>query len=189
MTEIIINSKEELARYILTTLKNDLNVYEKRIIYKLVEIAHTKLLGEELKSAVISVGLDDCIKVTIPLLELMKDVGDNSYGKVKDTLWSLRNKTIKYEDAKVWKILGFIEKPVIKKIEKNVTFEVHKEVWLEICGFTKGDMLELRPVSLKELITAVDMKQLSAQMEKDANDKTTQDYYNSHEVQEFGNID
>ena len=42
---VVVRNKDQIQSYIMTTAKYDFNVYEKRILYRLVELAQCELQG------------------------------------------------------------------------------------------------------------------------------------------------
>lgn len=96
-----ISNKDILQSYILTTAKYDYSVYEKRILYRLVEIAQSEIEGLKFR--------DDCRKVehdlfglvsiTLPISSILANDNDKNYKKAKDALISLSQKYIIYEDS------------------------------------------------------------------------------------------
>lgn len=136
---MVINTQELVQSYVLTTAKYDFSVYEKRILYRLVELAQADLQGKKLDATYI-VGetlFRDKI-INMPLKAFLKDESDQNYTRVKQALRDLRNKTIEYEDEKRWKLIGIIEKPDFDKEKGFVRFEIQPEIWLAITQFSKG---------------------------------------------------
>jgi hypothetical protein len=135
---MIINNKEVIQSYILTTAKYDFNVYEKRILYRLVEMFQYEIEGKKLdKDFSITKTLFDDRIVTMPTSAFLQGEDDENHSRVKTALRSLRNKTIEYEFDGSWELIGIIEKP---KFDKNgvVTFELQPKIHEAILNFAKG---------------------------------------------------
>ena len=134
-----ISNKDVVQSYILTTAKYDFDVYEKRILYRLVEMAQKDLNGKKLDAnyKIDKTLFDDRI-VTMPISAFLKDESDKHYTRIKTALRKLRNKTFVYEDEKSWELIGIIEKPKIDKYSTSVEFEIQPMIWKAILSFAKG---------------------------------------------------
>lgn len=133
-----ITNKELIQSYIITAARYDFNVYEKRIIYRLVEMCQCQLEGKELtKDYKLDKTLFGDYIVTLPISSFLAGEADENYTRVKTALRGLRNKVIEYEDEKIWKPIGIIEKPVLEK-RGIVTFELQPEIFEAILNFSKG---------------------------------------------------
>jgi plasmid replication initiation protein len=133
-----IKSKELVQSYVFTTAKYDFTAYEKRIMYRLVELSQALLEGHTLQGfSIQQTLLDDLKEVTMPLSAFLKDDDDDNYSEVKKALKSLRQKTIEYEDEKMWKVIGIIELPKFFK-KGYVRFAIHPEIYQAILSFAKG---------------------------------------------------
>ena len=129
----------ESEPYILTTAKYNFSVYEKRVLYKLIELVQADLEGKKLLPgySVNKTLFDDKI-ITIPIKSLLNHENDKNHRKIKDALIGLRNKTIEYETLKKWELIGIIEKPIIEKYADIIKFEVNPRIWEVILNFAKG---------------------------------------------------
>lgn len=135
-----ISNKDILQSYILTTAKYDYSVYEKRILYRLVEIAQSEVEGLKFS--------DDCRKVehdlfglvsiTLPISSILANENDKNYKKAKDALISLSQKYIIYEDSEVWEKINIVVLPRIEKRKSTFTFTIAPRIWDCILNFSKG---------------------------------------------------
>lgn len=135
-----ISNKDILQSYILTTAKYDYSVYEKRILYRLVEIAQSEIDGLKFS--------DDCRKVehdlfglvsiTLPISSILANDTDKNYKKAKDALISLSQKYIIYEDSEVWEKINIVVLPRIEKRSSTFTFTIAPRIWDCILNFSKG---------------------------------------------------
>ena len=147
-----ITNKDVIQSYIITTAKYDFTVYEKRILYRLVELAQKDLQGKQLNAGYrIDKTLFDDRIITMPVSAFLNGEKDTNYERVKKALKSLRNKTIEFETAQKWKLIGIIEKPEINKYNSFVQFEVNPKIWAAILSFAKG-------YRKYELVTAMSFK-------------------------------
>ena len=144
-----VNSKELIQSYVLTTAKYDFSVYEKRILYRLIELAQADMKGKKLDTSyIIGETLFNSKVIKMPIRAFLKDEKDNNYSRVKKALTDLRNKTIEYETRKGWELIGIIEMPKIEKYGDIVEFVVQPKIWDAILNFAKG-------YSIYELDTAM----------------------------------
>ena len=91
-----INNKEVLQSYILTTAKYDYSVYEKRILYKIIEQLQFLIEGKELnQNYSLKEFLHDDIKLfkfTFPFSAFKKNEEDKNHAQIKKALLSLAKK-------------------------------------------------------------------------------------------------
>ncbi|OAV72540.1 DNA replication protein [Bacteroidales bacterium Barb6] len=133
-----INNKDVIQSYILTTAKYDFSVYEKRILYRLVEMVQCQIEGKKLdRNFRIEQTLYDDKVITMPVSAFLVDETDENYSRIKKALRDLRNKTFEYDDGNLWKLIGIIEKPDFTR-SGYVRFEVQAEVYNAILNFSKG---------------------------------------------------
>lgn len=134
-----ISNKDVIQSYILTTAKYDFNVYEKRVMYRLVEIAQADLEGKKLLPGYrIDKTLFEDRIVTLPIKAFLNGEKDKNHKLVKEALTELRNKTIEFETEERWELIGLIEKPKIEKYHDTVELEVNPRIWNAILSFAKG---------------------------------------------------
>ncbi len=135
-----ITNKDVIQSYIVTAARYDFDVYEKRIVYRLVEMCQDQIEGKKLNAGfrIDPLIFNEMKEITIPISSFLKDEEDQNYTRAKEALRSLRNKTFEYSTPeKPWKLIGLIEMP-----EFNSTgfakFRIHKEVYEAILNFSKG---------------------------------------------------
>lgn len=135
-----IQNKELIQSYILTTAKYDFTVYEKRVIYRLVELAQAELQGVKFAGNCTKIEHDlfKTVHVTLPIASLLGSDEDKNYTRVKDALQSLQRKIFTYEDDEVWQSISIIALPDIQKRSSYVSFQIHPRVWDCILDFSKG---------------------------------------------------
>ena len=138
--------------YIWTCAKYDFNVYEKRIIYRLVEFAQRWLEGVRIKDHMHKVEPTNCgVNITMPVADILRDEDDHNYTKAKAAFTSLSKKGATYEDDNIWFYTAIIEHPKIEKNTGIAIFHVYEPVWRAALDFTKG-------YRKYELITAMKFK-------------------------------
>lgn len=136
---MLIKNKEVIQSYLMTTAKYDFSVYEKRILYRIIEAVQCELEGKKLYAGLkIEKTLRDDRVVMMPLSAFLNGEDDENYTRVKKALRDLRNKTFEYDNGEVWKLIGIIEKPSFEYRRGWVHFELQPEVYGAILNFTKG---------------------------------------------------
>lgn len=135
----IIKNKEVLQSYILTTAKYDFSIYEKRILYRIIEVLQAEISGLKLNyNYSLQKNLLDEMEFVLPINIFLKDDEDDNYREVKKALRSLRNKDFEYEDAKSWGVYGIIESPVIEKYNSFIKFKITPLLLEAFLNFAKG---------------------------------------------------
>lgn len=136
----IVTSKEVLQSYIITTAKYDFSIYEKRILYRQIEIEQELLSGMKIRPGVkIETNLWKDKRYTIPVNWLLPNgEQDKNHYQVKKAFNSLMKKIINYEDED--RIVGF---PLIMNFEvdkkgETVTWQAYSMVVDAIVNFAKG---------------------------------------------------
>lgn len=134
-----VNNKDVIQSYILTASRYDFDVYEKRILYRLVELCQKQINGQKLdKNFTINKDLWDNREIRLPISFLLNNEVDHNHVRVKSALRQLNDKKIEYEDDKVWKIIRIIEMPNINKFDEFVEFKIQPEIYETILNFSKG---------------------------------------------------
>lgn len=142
----VIKNRELVQSYILTTAKYDFSVYEKRILYRIIDVLQAYLKGIKLNfnySVQEALYKDADTEFSIELKAFLKSDADNNYDEVKKALKSLRNKTFEFETPYEWGVYGIIESPKIRKCESKkyesfVTFKVTPLLLYAFMNFAKG---------------------------------------------------
>lgn len=134
-----INNKDVIQSYIVTSARYDFDVYEKRILYRLVDLCQAQLQGQKLDHRFsINPDLWGNRDVKVPISALLKDEQDHNHSRIKNALTRLNEKKFEYEDDKIWKPIRLIEMPVINKYDEFVEFKIHPEIYQAILDFSKG---------------------------------------------------
>lgn len=152
MARTIINNKQVFQSYVLTTAKYDFSPYEKRIMYRLIELAQKEIEGVKLKDSLRKITPTNFGReISMPVSDILKDEQDKHYTTAKAAFRSLSEKHIEYEDDEVWSYTPIITAPEIKKNSGSVKFYVFDNIWRCLLDFTKG-------FKKYELITAMKFK-------------------------------
>jgi len=133
------DNKDVIQSYILTTAKYDFSVYEKRILYRLVELNQHLLEGRRLnKDYRIESNIYGDKTYTIPISAFLKEGDASNHKEVKKALEALKRKELTYEDDEIWASLTIIALPKIKKYNDTVTFTVDNMINNALMNFSKG---------------------------------------------------
>jgi hypothetical protein len=136
---MIINSKDVIQSYILTTSRYDYTVPEKRILYRMIESFQFLLQGEKLNEKIkVSKDLFGDFRITMPTRSFLNTDDSTNHAQVKKALKKLESKSFEYEDDEMWTIIRIIEKPVFHKNDLVVSFGVDHRVYDALLDFSKG---------------------------------------------------
>lgn len=132
-------NKDVLQSYIFTVAKYEFSVYEKRIIYRLVERAQDELDGIMIRDNMRKIEPHFFGRtITMPVRDILANEADKNYLIAKKSFKSLALKGIDYEDGGIWQFTQLIGNPKIDKTGGIATFEVFNEVWQCFLDFSKG---------------------------------------------------
>jgi len=133
------DNKDIIQSYIFTTAKYDFSVYEKRILYRQIEIEQQLIEGHKIgKGIKIDTNLWGNKRYTIPLRLLLSDINDKNYKQIKLAFESLLKKTIRYEDEYIVQGFGIIQEYEIEKRSSFVSWVAHPKIVDATMNFAKG---------------------------------------------------
>lgn len=136
-----VNNKLMIQSYLVTAARYDFSVYEKRIIYRLIEVCQAALEGQKLNKgfSINNMLFDDLKEIEMPVSAFLKDENDENYKRAKKALADLNNKRMEYEnkEERTWKIIRLIELPKLD-YRGYVKFVIHKEIYNALLDFSKG---------------------------------------------------
>ena len=134
-----INNKDVIQSYLLTSARYNFDVYEKRILYRLVELCQPDIRGQKLNDRfTINSDLFGNKDIKVPISYLLKDEEDKNHARIKNAINKLNEKRFEYEDDKIWKPIRLIEMPKINKYNEFIEFKIHPEIHQAILDFSKG---------------------------------------------------
>ena len=129
MARTIKDNKDVIQSYVFTMAKYDFSVYEKRIIYRLVELAQCELQGVKMKDSMYQITPTKFGKeIQMPVSAILRDEKDNNYEIAKKAFKSLATKGVEYEDKDTWSFTNIITCPKIKKGEGIAKFNVYDDI-------------------------------------------------------------
>ena len=134
-----ITSKDVLQSYIITSAKYDFSVYEKRILYRQIEIEQELLNGQKIRPGVkIDTNLWRDRKYTMPVQMFLNGEDDKNHARIKKAFKALMSKIIEYEDEN--EIVGFplIMNYKVDKKGETVTWQCYSMMVDAIVNFAKG---------------------------------------------------
>ncbi len=137
-----IKNKELIQSYVLTTARYDYSVYEKRILYRIVEQLQALLKGIELKGRYpIQEDLFGDRIMTFEISNFLTSEDDKNHRRVIKALKDLNDKSFEYIGENSWELIRIIESPKMKGIGKKTTtvrFRLDKKMYDAFLDFTKG---------------------------------------------------
>ena len=151
-----------IQSYILTTARYDFSVYEKRILYRIVEMTQDLLQGKKLNQKYsIEKDLFDMYNIEMPISAFLTDETDKHYSRTKMALISMSRKIFQYEDEREWRAIPLVILPKIRKYESTVQFRIHEDMYNAILDFSKGfKKYELNTVFKFESVYAMRLYEL-----------------------------
>lgn len=138
--EPTIINKDIIQSYLMTTAKYDFSVYEKRILYKVIEMTQWALEGKELNQKYKVDGNLFGDKIyTIPIKELLLHNEDKNHYRIKEALKSLQKKTYEFETGHGgWSSINLIANPRINEYQTETSFLIDRLMFAVFMDFTKG---------------------------------------------------
>ena len=128
-----------IQSWILTTARFDYNVYEKRIMTKIIENTQEILKGKKLNEKYsVNKMLFDRYEVQIPINELLLDNDDKNHARIKKALKSMAKRMIEIQDENKWVAMQLITRPEINRYASVVKFKLEAEIFDAILDFSKG---------------------------------------------------
>jgi len=133
--------KEVIQSYYVTSAKYDFSVYEKRILYRIVELIQAELRGHPIGEGIsIEPQLYSGDRtITMPVSKFLKaGEEDKNHYQIKKAFHRLNRLSIVYEDKKVWEVFCVVTKAKLFKYESIVKFEIVERLYLDLLNFAKG---------------------------------------------------
>lgn len=137
-----ISNKELIQSYILTTAKYDFSVYEKRILYRIVEQLQSLIEGKELNQKYsikeYMYSGRKLFECSFPFSSFKKNEDDKNHAQIKKALFSLEKKGFEYEDDEVWETINILYFPKLYKNKEFIEFTLRDEIVQAFLNFSKG---------------------------------------------------
>lgn len=141
MARPIEENKNVIQSYMLTTARYDFSVYEKRILYRLVELAQAELQGKNFAEWIgmkVETNLFGDKDITMPVRYILANEEDNNYTKAKKAFKAMSNRTIEQTKGNVWYLDHMLERVRVNLGTGVAKFRVSPNVWNIVLDFTKG---------------------------------------------------
>ena len=142
MSDVINKENKEIVQsYILTAAKYDFSVYEKRILYRIIELMQEYTAGKVLNRQYnIQESLFGDINIQMPTSAFLKDEKDQNYSIVKKALMDLNLKRVQFVDKErqKWYLFNIIERPVAHMKQGVVSFRIHPIMAAAFMDFSMG---------------------------------------------------
>lgn len=141
------NNKLQFQSYIFSTAKYSFSVYEKRILYRMIEFEQRMITQQALdKSVKIDTNLWGDKMYTVPMSLLLSSGEDDESkeGKSKnnkrfiDAFKALQDKKVVYEDDEVYGRVGLINEFEFKKRDRFITWKASNKIVEMVMDFSKG---------------------------------------------------
>jgi hypothetical protein len=141
MARTIKDNKDVIQSYMLTSARYDFSVYEKRIMYRLVELAQSEIQGKKMVDLVgtrVETNPYGDKDVTMPVRAILANEEDKNYTLAKKAFKTMSNRTIEQTKGNIWYLDHMLERVRVNLGTGIATFRVSPEVWSLILDFTKG---------------------------------------------------
>lgn len=134
-----ISNQDLIQSYIVTQARYDFSVYEKRILYSIIQMFQQLLEGKKLAGQLrADKDLFGDYMIYMPIKSCLKDEEDKNHARVKQALLDLESKRFEYEDDKVWQVIRLVQVPEIIKNEEVMKFRLHYRMVEAFMDFSKG---------------------------------------------------
>lgn len=134
-----ISNQDLIQSYIITQARYDFSVYEKRILYTIIQMFQQLLEGKKLTGKLrADKDLFGDYMISMPVKSCLKDESDKNHALVKKALEDLESKKFTYEDDKVWEIIRLVQNPRIEKYDEIMTFRLNPRIVNAFMDFSKG---------------------------------------------------
>lgn len=141
MARPIEENKNVIQSYMLTAARYDFSVYEKRILYRLVELAQAELQGKNFVEWIgmkVETNLFGDKDITMPVRCILANEEDNNYAKAKKAFKAMSSRTIEQTKGNVWYLDHMLERVRVNLGTGEAKFRVSPNVWNIVLDFTKG---------------------------------------------------
>ena len=135
----IITNKDVIQSYIVTSAKYDFTVYEKRVLYRIVELLQGQLEGKKLQGKYsLNKNLFNDATITMPLDAFLNGEKDNNYDQVRDAFKRLESKSFEFDDGNVWAVIRLVHLVKIERYSSFAKFTLASEIYSALLDFSKG---------------------------------------------------
>ena len=141
MARPVEENKNVIQSYMLTAARYDFSVYEKRILYRLVELAQAELQGKDFVEWIgmkVETNLFGDKDITMPVRCILANEEDKNYVLAKKAFKAMSSRTIEQTKGNVWYLDHMLERVRVNLGTGVAKFRVSPNVWNIVLDFTKG---------------------------------------------------
>ena len=141
MARPVEENKNVIQSYMLTAARYDFSVYEKRILYRLVELAQAELQGKDFVECIgmkVDTNLFGDKDITMPVRYILANEEDKNYVLAKKAFKAMSSRTIEQTKGNVWYLDHMLERVRVNLGTGVAKFRVSPNVWNIVLDFTKG---------------------------------------------------
>ena len=131
--------KEVIQSYIWSTARYDMNITEKRIMYKIIEALQNYVNHDDIKNGVkIESDIFSNKIFSIPIKEIFVFEENTNYSYIIETLRKLRSKDITITTDDVIIITGIIDTIIYNKRSGILQFSMKNDIFRALLNFSRG---------------------------------------------------
>lgn len=133
------DNKDVIQSYIITSARYDFSVYEKRILYRIVEANQEVLENKQLSNKyIIDTDLFNTKSYLMPISCFLNGEDDKNHKRIKEAFRSLEDKSFMYEDDDIITSIRLVRKFEINKRSGFVRFSLDLPIYSALIDFSKG---------------------------------------------------
>lgn len=133
------DNKDIIQSYIITSARYDFSVYEKRILYRIVEANQEVLENKHLSNKyIIDTDLFNTKSYLMPISCFLNSEEDKNHKRIKEAFRSLEDKSFMYEDDDIITSIRLVRKFEINKRSGFVRFSLDLPIYSALIDFSKG---------------------------------------------------
>ena len=132
--------KEVVQSYLVTSARYNFSVFEKRILYRIVELIQKEIQGLSFSSDVkIQPSLFDDREITMPLsMFLLRNEADNNHKNIRQAFKDLASRVVEKENNRKYVVFHVIARAEVDKYSRSVKFVIDRELYADLLDFAKG---------------------------------------------------
>lgn len=135
----VLSNKDVIQSYIITSARYDFSVYEKRILYRIIEANQEMLQDKKLSNKYhINTDLFDAKIYQMPISCFLNGEEDKNHKRIKTAFKSLEDKSFIYEDDDIITSIRLVRKFEINKRSGYVKFSLDAPIHSALVDFSKG---------------------------------------------------
>ena len=132
--------KEVVQSYLITSANYNFSVYEKRILYRIVELIQKEIQGIPLSSGIkIQPTLFKEREITMPLSKfLLRGETDKHHRSIRQAFQTLTSSSISKITDRKYIFFSVVSWAEIDRYTRSVKFKINNELYSELLDFAKG---------------------------------------------------